>query len=185
MSRKKKRKTRAGNPFRKKLQGVRGRAESGAWLRAIKLDQEQELQSIMGLMVRGGRFNPPGEFPILHAAEDDERCRNRMLRWIQEEQQADGVMAVIVLKVKLTRVLDLAHGATRRALGISLRELTTPRATEAARQLGSAAHDAGFEGIIYPRPLTPDRRNLALFMDRISARKSGVLGLSGEAADAA
>ena len=151
----------------------------------MKLDQEQELQSILGLMVRGGRFYPPGEFPILHAAEDDERCRDRMLRWIQEEQQPDGVMAVIVLKVKLTRVLDLAHGATRRALGIRLRDLTNPRATEAGRQLGAAAHDAGFEGIIYPRPLMPDRRNLALFMDRIRARKNGVLGLPEGEADAA
>src|SRR5438045_1105377 len=43
------------NPYRKKLKDVRGRPETGAWLRAVKLDQEQELQSILGLMVRGGR----------------------------------------------------------------------------------------------------------------------------------
>jgi RES domain-containing protein len=166
----------AVNPFRKKLRAVRGRPESGAWLRAVKLDQEQELQSILGLMARGGRFNPPGEFPILHAAEDDERCRERMLRWIREEQEPDGVMAIIVLRVRLTRVLDLASGATRRRLGITLRDLNNTRSPRAGQQIGAAAHDAGFEGIIYPRPLKPTRRNLALFMDRISARKNGILG---------
>jgi len=164
------------NPFRQKLRSVRGRPETGAWLRAVRLDQEQELQSILGLMARGGRFNPPGEFPILHAAEDDERCRERMLRWIKEEQEPDGVMAVIVLKVKLSRVLDLSSGSTRRRLGITLRELNNSRSPKAGQQIGSAAHDAGFEGIIYPRPLKPRRRNLALFMDRINARKSGLLG---------
>ena len=175
----------AANPFRQKLQLVRGRPETGAWLRAVKLDQEQELQSILGLMARGGRFNPPGEFPILHAAEDDERSRERMLRWIQEEQEPDGTMAVIVLKVKLSRVLDLASGATRRRLGITLRELNNPRLSRAGQQIGAAAHDAGFEGIIYPRPLKPNQRNLALFMDRINAKKSGVLGRMAGESDAA
>jgi len=175
----------AANPFRKKLRAVRGRPETGAWLRAVKLDQEQELQSILGLMARGGRFNPPGQFPILHAVEDGERCRERMLQWIREEQQPDGVMAVIVLKVRLTRVLDLAHGATRRALGITLRELNNPRSAKAGQQIGAAAHDAGFEGIIYPRPFKPDQRNLALFMDRISARKNGVVSTSRGESDAA
>jgi RES domain-containing protein len=173
------------NPFRKKLQAVRGRPETGAWLRAVKLDQEQELQSIMGLMARGGRFNPPGQFPILHAVEDHEQCRKRMLRWIKEEQAPDSSMAVIVLKVRLRRVLDLAHGATRRALGITLRDLNNPRSAIAGQQIGAAAHDAGFEGIIYPRPLKPGQRNLALFMDRISARKNGILGRSRGESDAA
>ena len=178
-------KTGQGNPFRQKLRSVRGRPETGAWLRAVKLDQEQELKSILGLMARGGRFNPPGEFPILHAAEDDRRCRERMLRWIKEEQEPDGVMAVIVLKVRLHRVLDLASGATRRRLGITLRELNNPRSPRAGQQIGSAAHDAGFEGIIYPRPLKPNQRNLALFMDRICARKSGILGRIPGESDAA
>lgn len=172
------------NPFSKKVEAVRGRAESGAWLRAVKVDQEQELQSIMGLMVRGGRFNPPGQFPILHAVEDDETCRERMLQWIREEQTPEGDMAVIVLKVKLTRVLDLAHGATRRALGVTIRDLNRASSI-AARQIGAAAHDAGFEGIIYPRPLRPRRRNLALFMDRISARMHGIVGGRRMESDAA
>jgi RES domain-containing protein len=178
-------KPRPANPFRKKLQAVRGRPESGAWLRAVKLDQEQELQSILGLMARGGRFNPPGQFPILHAVEDDEQCRERMLQWIKEEEAPDTSMAVVVLRVKLTRVLDLAHGATRRALGITLRDLNNPRWTVAGQQIGAAAHDAGFEGIIYPRPLKPNERNLALFMDKISARKNGILGKTRGKSDAA
>ena len=38
------------NPYRKKLKDVRGRPETGAWLRAVKLDQEQELTRRLGFI---------------------------------------------------------------------------------------------------------------------------------------
>jgi hypothetical protein len=147
----------------------------GDWLRAVMLDHEQELQRILSLMEHGGRFNPPGGFPVLHAVEDVDGCRAGLLQWIREEQQPDQVMAIVVLKVKLTRVLDLAQRATRRALGVTLRELNGLPGSAAGRQIGAAAYDAGFEAIIYPRPLKRNRRNLAVFMDRIIARKNGLL----------
>ena len=178
-------KSRSNNPFRKKLRGVRGRSVTGDWLRAVMLDHEQELKSILTLMERGGRFNPPGKFPVLHAVEDDDGCRAGMLQWIREEQEPDNIMAVVVLKVKLKRVLDLAESSTRRRLGITLRELNDGQGSPTGQQLGAAAYDAGFEGIIYPRPLKRNRRNLALFMDRITAHKNGVFSNSipeGEAA---
>ena len=178
-------KSRSNNPYRKKLQGVRGRSESGDWLRAVLLDHEQELKSILTLMERGGRFNPPGKFPVLHAVEDDDGCRAGMLQWIREEQEPDTIMAVVVLKVKLRRVLDLAQASTRRRLGITLRDLNGIHDSPTGQQLGAAAYDAGFEGIIYPRPLKRNRRNLALFMDRITARKNGVFSNSAPEEDAA
>lgn len=167
-------KTRSTNPFRQKLRRVKGRPENGDWLRAVHLDHDQELQSILALMRRGGRFNPPGRFPVLHAAEDNDRCRAGMLDWIQQEQTPDRIRAVVVLKVKLTRVLDLAQSSTRKALGVTLRELNGSEDSPTGRQLGAAAYEAGFEGIIYPRPLKPSRRNLALFMDRVTAHKNKV-----------
>jgi RES domain-containing protein len=174
-------KARPLNPFRQKLRRLKGRAESGDWLRAVHLDHHQELQSILALMQRGGRFNPPGRFPVLHAAEDDDRCREGMLEWIRQEQVPDRLRAVVVLKVKLTRVLDLAQRATRRALGVTIRELNGRDDSPTAQQIGAAAYEAGFEGIIYPRPLKPRRRNLALFMDRVVARKNHVFS-KGDAA---
>jgi hypothetical protein len=175
----------SNNPYRKKLQRVRGRAESGEWLRAVMLDHEQELRSILTLMERGGRFNPPGKFPVLHAVEDDDGCRAGMLQWIREEQVPDSIMAVVVLKVKLKRVLDLAQASTRRRLGITLRDLNELHVSRTGQDLGAAAYDAGFEAIIYPRPLKRNRRNLALFMDRITARKNGVFSNSFAGEDAA
>lgn len=168
------------NPFRKKLARVQGRPESGDWLRVILLDHEQELRSILQLMERGGRFNPPGRFPVLHAVEDDDGRRAAMLQWIREEQEPDSIRAVVVLKVKLRRVLDLAQRQTRKALGVTLRELNRLPDSPAGRQIGAAAYEAGFEGIIYPRPLKPRSRNLALFMDRITARKNSVFGGRGQ-----
>lgn len=173
------------NPFRERIGRVKGRPESGDWLRAVLLDHEQELHSILALMERGGRFNPPGKFPVLHAVEDDDGCRAGMLQWIREEQEPDSIMAVVVLKVKLRRVLDLAQPTTRRALGVTLRELQGPHRTAAGQQIGAAAYEAGFEGIIYPRPLRRNRRNLALFMDRITARKNGVFSNTKLEEDAA
>src|SRR5262245_5791643 len=162
------------NPFRKKLRRIKGRPESGDWLRAVHLDHDQELRSILALMQRGGRFNPPGRFPVMHAAEDNDLCRAGMLEWIREEQTPDRLRAVVVLKVKLTRVLDLAKRSTRRALGVTLRQLNGRERSSTGQQIGAAAYEAGFEGIIYPRPLKPSRRNLALFMDRVTARKNRV-----------
>ena len=167
-------KARPTNPFRQKLRRLKGRPESGDWLRAVHLDHDQELHSILALMQRGGRFNPPGRFPVLHAAEDDDRCRAGMLEWIREEQTPDRIRAVVVLKVKLARVLDLAQKATRRALGVTIRQLNGRDDSPTGRQIGAAAYEAGFEGIIYPRPMKPSRRNLALFMDRVVAKKNQV-----------
>jgi len=169
-----KRTPRGGNPYRLKLRRVKGRPENGDWLRAVHLDHDQELASILSLMQRGGRFNPPGEFPVLHAAEDDDRCRAGMIDWIQTEQAPDCLRAVVVLKVKLSRVLDLAQAKTRRALGVTLRQLNGLKDSPTGRQIGAAAYEAGFEGIIYPRPLKPSRRNLALFMDRVTASRNRV-----------
>jgi len=104
-----------------------------------------------------------------------------MLEWIQGEQTPDRLRAVVVLRVKLGRVLDLAQRSTRRTLGITLRQLNGPPASTAGQQIGAAAYEAGFEGIIYPRPLKPDRRNLALFMDRVTALKNRVFS-KGKAA---
>lgn len=167
-------KARPNNPFRQKLRRLKGRPESGDWLRAVHLDHDQELHSILALMQRGGRFNPPGRFPVLHAAEDDDRCRAGMLEWIREEQTPDRIRAVVVLKVRLARVLDLAQKATRRALGVTIRQLNGRDDSPTGRQIGAAAYEAGFEGIIYPRPMKPNRRNLALFMDRVVAKKNQV-----------
>jgi len=172
------------NPFRSKLQRVKGRPLAGDWLRAVMLDHEQELQRILTLMEHGGRFNPPGRFPVLHAVEDVAGCRAGLLQWIREEQQPDQIMAVVVLKVKLRRVLDLAQPSTRRALGITVRELNGLPGSLAGRQLGAAAYDAGFEGIIYPRPLKRNRRNIALFMDRIIARKNCLLSSASSPSEA-
>jgi RES domain-containing protein len=169
------------NPFRQKVRRLKGRPESGDWLRAVHLDHHQELQSILSLMQRGGRFNPPGRFPVLHAVEDDDGGRAGMLEWIREEQSPDRIRAVVVLKVKLTRVLDLAQRSTRRALGVTLHQLNGREDSPAGRQIGAAAYEAGFEGIIYPRPLKPSRRNLALFMDRVTANKNQLFS-KGDAA---
>ena len=50
----------------------------------------------------------------------------------------------------------------------------THRGPASLEDVARGVKRAGFEGIIYPRPLKPRRRNLALFMDRVVARKNQV-----------
>ena len=69
-------------------------------------------------------------------------------------------------------VLDLAQRSIRRMLGVTLRQLNGLPDSATGRQLGDAAYDAGFEGIIYPRPLKRNRRNLALLSVVILSQRS-------------
>ena len=46
-----------------------------------------------------------------------------------------------------------------------------------SQAIGVAAYNEGFEGVIYPRPLNPKCRNLAIFSDRITSGNIQLLEL--------
>ena len=151
--------------FVHKLSQIEGRAENGRWLRAMPSDKVNELLDPAGNCERGGRINPPGSFRVLYATEDEAGCRPRILECLDDSPGA----VVAVFEAYLSKVLDLACSATRRKLGVSVRDLANGDDPRIAQAIGISAYNAGFEAIIYPRPSRPKCRNLAIFTDRVSS----------------
>jgi RES domain-containing protein len=114
--------------------------------------------------VRGGRMNPPNSVPVLYAVADDDGCLP--LLGVREDEPET---VIAVFSVALSRVLDLADPAIRRRLGVTMKDLSSGDEPGISQAIGIAAYNEGFEGVIYPRPLNPKCRNLAIFSDRITS----------------
>jgi RES domain-containing protein len=173
----------SSNLFSPLMKRVRGRAETGRWLRAMPTHRIRDLLDPYSESVRGGRMNPPGSFPVLYAVADDEGCLP-MLGVPEDEPET----VIAVFSVSLVRVLDLTDPGTRRKLGITVADLSSADEPGISRSIGIAAYNEGFEGVIYPRPLNPRCRNLAIFSDRITSGNIQLLelrtpGLPSKSAD--
>jgi RES domain-containing protein len=154
------------NLFKATLERVPQRGLSGQWLQMVSPDVEQAVQSLMDHTRRGGRWSPPGLFPTVYAAEDDPGTRADVNRWLQG---GDGTpFIVLCVEVNLGGVLDLCNPEIRNALGTSVEELTDPTDMAVCRAIGVGAYKAGFQAILYPRPLRTKFRNLAIFPERVA-----------------
>jgi RES domain-containing protein len=152
---------------------MHGRSETGRWLRAMPAHRIRDLLDPHLSTRQGGRVNPPGSFPVLYAVADEAGCRPPLVGYASEEPET----VVAVFSVSLTRVLDLADPGVRRELGVTLRNLLDGDEPRISQAIGVAAYNEGFEGVIYPRPLNPKCRNLAIFSDRISSENIQLLEL--------
>jgi RES domain-containing protein len=95
--------------------------------------------------LHGGRFNPPGSFPVLYLCEI-RACAVAELRRLGE-RQAIGMAGLLprVLwryEVDLEGVLDLADPDRRDELGLGFDVLVGPEWTSCQR-IGAAAYEAG------------------------------------------
>lgn len=163
----------AASLFNPLLRRIRERPESGRWLRAMPVHRVRDLLDPHAESMRGGRINPPGSFPVLYAVADEDGCRPSLLP--VDGDDAETIIAVF--SVELSRVLDLADPAVRRRLGVAVRDLSTADETRISQAIGIAAYNEGFDGVIYPRPLNPRCRNLAIFSDRITSSNIQLLEL--------
>lgn len=105
-----------------------------------------------GARLHGGRFNPPGSFPVLYICQSRPCAVAELMRL--GERQAIGVEGLLprVLyryEIALDRVLDLTNGDVRAQVGLSMDLLTGPDWT-ACQELGAAAHALGARGINSP-----------------------------------
>lgn len=147
-----------------------GRPETGRWLRAMPAGRIRDLLDPYSESMKGGRVNPPGSFPVLYAVADEEGCRPTLAL---DEPEA----VIAVFSVSLSRVLDLADPSVRRKLGVTVGDLANAEESRISQAIGVAAYNEGFEGVIYPRPLNPKCRNLAIFSDRITSLNIQLLEL--------
>jgi RES domain-containing protein len=164
-------------PFRKGILRVAGRSERGHWLRATVLDPATRSFEITDDdPTPGGRFNPPGRCPTLYLAQDDPPSREELVRWTREAHGAISRSIVLIVEVHLRKVLDLCDPRTRHLLGVTLTDLMDSADMSLSRSVGVAAFRHGFDGIVYPRPLAPWTRNLAVFRERADAGAINVMG---------
>lgn len=121
-----------------------------------------------GARLNGGRFNPPGSFPVIYL------CRTRPcvvaeLRHLGDRQAIglEGLLPRVVYRyeIELTRVLDLTIHAIREAIGIAPEVLAGPDWT-ACQELGAIAHALGAQGILSPSATGVDIV-LAVFVQHI------------------
>jgi hypothetical protein len=170
-------------PYRDLLKGLPGCAIQGQWLMVSLLnDKPMGTNLVRSDPRRGGRFHPPRTFAAMYLAEDTQKCRSRALFWAADESTRIPVLTV--LRVQLTRALDLSDRAVRRALGITSAELARSEDMSVSRAIGVAAYQSEFEGILYDRPLGKGARNLVVFPHHVNASGIKVLEiqLTGAAA---
>ena len=163
----------AADLFSLVLRSFPGRPESGRWLRALPAGRIRDLLDPYSESLKGGRVNPPGSFPVLYAVADEDGCRPALAAVGLDEPET----VIAVFSVSLSRILDLADPTVRRMLGVSVRDLANGEETRVSQSIGVAAYNEGFEGVIYPRPLNPKCRNLAIFSDRITSGNIQLLEL--------
>lgn len=121
-----------------------------------------------GARLNGGRFNPPGSFPVLYL------CRTRPcvvaeLRHLGERQAIGlkGLLPRVLYRyeVELTRILDMTIHAVRKATGVGPDVLAGPDWT-ACQEIGATAHALGAQAILSPSATGVDNV-LAVFVQHI------------------
>jgi len=197
----------AGALTRRRLLRVGPRPFRGVAYRVIGSRFLSSPLASAGSRLRGGRFNPAGEFEVLYVALSVDTAfaeRDGLLLTAAGIKAARAVRTGVLLKLgcRLTSVLDLTDQRVRERLAVSLADVLGPwlpwiaasaRATAVApsQAIGRNVHASRrFEGILYPSTKDPAGRCLAIFPDRLRRPSSvtvqgpdgvirGTLGLSG------
>lgn len=103
-----------------------------------------------GAWVNGGRWNPPGSFPVLYLALSEETAKaefRRMARKLREPPRSFLPRELHRYEVSLVDLVDLRSEDARREVGLSERQLRLDPPTR-CQAIGLAAHEAGREGIL-------------------------------------
>jgi RES domain-containing protein len=133
-----------------------------------------DLQETMAASRRaGGRFNPSGEFGALYVSLDRETVRRELIRRAERTgvRLSDLVSrALLTLRIRLGKVLDLTNSATRRRWSISLEDLRGED-QEVCHAVARRARRMGYEAIRYPSA-TGAGENLAILLDSLESGSS-------------
>src|SRR5204862_3126933 len=125
------------NLFTPLLKTIKGRPETGRWLRAMPAHRIRDLLDPYASSEMGGRVNPPGSFPVLYAAADEVGCRPLLMHRSEPET------VIAVFSVSLSRILDLADPSVRRKVGVRVKDLGKADGTRVSQAIGVAAYNEG------------------------------------------
>ncbi|MHB1518922.1 MAG: RES family NAD+ phosphorylase [Acidimicrobiales bacterium] len=105
-----------------------------------------------GARIHGGRFNPPGNFPVLYVCQS-RPCAVAELKRFGDRLSigVEGLLPRMLYRyeIVLDRILDLTNDEVRAQVGLGLDILTGPDWT-ACQELGSTVHALGAQGINLP-----------------------------------
>lgn len=150
---------------------------------SLQFANRRDIISAQGSINAGGRFNFKGAFDVLYLSCDLNTCLEETTKSLQRPDFEVAMLLpciVVGIEVKLSRVLDLTNGVTRRKLGITKKSLTAmdwekrqnvDNQEAFTQQLGRLARQAGFEGILVPSSVTRGK-NLDIFPDRLLPNSS-------------
>ena len=170
----------AGVP-RQRLFQVRPQAYRGVAYRVIGARFLASPLVSAGSRLRGGRFNPAGEFEVLYAALAVDTAfaeRDGLLLTAAGIKAAALVRTgvLLTLRCRLAAVLDLTDERVRARLGVSLGGVvgswvawsSAASSPAPSQTIGRSVHASRrFEGILYPSTKDAGGRCLAVFPDRL------------------
>lgn len=127
-----------------------------------------------GARVRGGRWNPPGRFPVLYTASDPGVAAAEIGR--TAERYGVAVESLLprnltTIRVSLVRVLDLTEDSVLTLVPLPLAAASDDD-LRLCQAVGDAAHYLGFEAILAPSAAAPGGTTLAIFVNSLGARSA-------------
>ena len=113
----------------------------------------------------GGRWGPPGAYPVLYLGRPRESVIIEAYRHLVEDvegmrPEAVGPRRVLTAEVNVTQILDLRDPASQAELELTMEDFLGPR--EPCQAIGLAAHQLRLHGVIAPAA-TGLGETLALF----------------------
>ena len=133
------------------------------------LSPKYDPRSGEGARISGGRFNPPGSFPVLYLCET-RTCALAVLHRLGSRHVVglDGLLPRVLYayQLELDRILDLTDEQVRVRIGVSHQELTA-NDWSMCQAIGTEAHAAGDQAI---------RTSSATGVDNVVAVFSELLG---------
>lgn len=126
-----------------------------------------------GARINGGRWNPPHSFSVLYLALDEPTVAAEFRRHAARQGRSliDFLPRTLyAYDSTLQNVLDLRDEEARRAVGVTMTQITSDELLP-CQHVGEAAQHLGREGILAPSA-TGSGQVLAVFLDSIAAGSS-------------
>jgi len=118
--------------------------------------------SMRGAFLHGARYNIRGYFGALYTSFTRETAHREMARYFTVPPEGGFVEAVI--RLRLSRVVDLSDRRLLRKAGVEWDQLLSPRLPH-TQEIGLRAWESGIEALIAPSAANPAERNLAVLLD--------------------
>lgn len=175
------------NPFVEPLTRLKAVALKGTGYRVINAQYLRTPLSAIGSKLRGGRYNPKGNFEVLYLANSQVTALLEVESLLYTSKRlrpkSAPVQAVLTVDYKLSRVVDLTKARNQQALGITQDDLLKPWLLGQARgdyaitqQIGMVVQELGsIEALKVPCAKKPSEWNLAVFLDNLGKGSSYTL----------